>query len=120
MVAVLFKNKNKVPHPPIYEFPHTIKLIKYNGATNELLTNEVITIENVKVEQGTKTVTENFQQTLLTGNLVFVDSKHSKGFDEKDITIGSRVKFNDDTFTIKTVDVTNVSGEKYAIEVFMA
>lgn len=120
MGVVLFNKKNKIPHPPVYEFPHTIKLLKYDGSTSEKITEKDYRIYNhCKVEQATKSVYEFNQQTLISGSLIFIPFCFNE-IDNGEITLYSKIELpNGEEVTVKTIELTNISGEDYCYEIFV-
>lgn len=106
-----------VPHLPIIEFPHEIKLFtNLDGA----LSKEPKVVTNVKVERTSRQSKGMDMTTLTSGATIFVDCKWSKGADfAKDFTLQSKVHFNGDTFTVEHVEYINIMGEFHHVEVVL-
>lgn len=105
----------RIPHPPKREFPHTMLI--WSNIEGQISTKP-LRINNVKFETAKK---YNSDQLLISSGLIFIDSKHSSGFDDinKDFSVNSRIEINNETFTIASTDYVNIASELHHLEIIL-
>lgn len=112
----------RIPHLPKKEFPHSMLIwVNQNDGkadNKDKLASKPLRINNVKFEERK---TFNSEQILLSNGIIFIDTKHSSGYNDlyKDFTINSRIEINNNTFTIASSDYVNIMGELHHIEIVL-
>lgn len=113
----------KIIHPPKIEYQDKMLLMtKYeNEDTRTIEFKEPIEIKFIKVQEDRRMTNVDGVAQLTSGNVVFVDTKWSRGYNNilEDFADGSKVKYANDTYTIDHTEYCRIQGQLHHIEVFL-